>query len=201
MKKNRFWTVGRIARIGVLGALSAILYNLPGIPIIPPIYKLDFSTVPALLAGFSLGPVSGLLVTLIKDVVGLTTTSSMGVGEIADFLMSGTFVVLASLIYRQTYTRKAAIVGMAFGTAAMAIVGAATNYWIMIPFYSTVMHMEVAKIVGMVAKTIPAVDSLWKLILLAVVPFNLFKGVVLAIISGLMYRYVAALLGDGKVRK
>ena len=61
-----------IARVGVLGAIAALLFLIPGIPIVPPIYKLDFSTVPVLLGGFSLGPVPGLLILLIKDLVGLT---------------------------------------------------------------------------------------------------------------------------------
>ncbi len=198
MMKSKFWTVSRIARIGVLGALSAILYVFPEIPIIPPIYKLDFSSIPALLAGFSMGPASGVLVTLIKDLVGLTHSSTMGVGDLADFLMSGTFVALASYIYGKNRSFKGAVAGMATGTICMSLVAAATNYWIMVPFYANVMNMAVEAIVGLVAKTVPAVDSLWKMILLAVVPFNLFKGVVLSVIGGLMYKYVKPLLGERK---
>ncbi len=198
MMKSKFWTVSRIARIGVLGALSAILYVFPEIPIIPPIYKLDFSSIPALLAGFSMGPASGILVTLIKDLVGLTHSSTMGVGDLADFLMSGTFVALASYIFGKNRSFKGAVVGMAAGTVCMSLVAAATNYWIMVPFYANVMNMAVEAIVGLVAKTVPAVDSLWKMILFAVVPFNLFKGVVLSVIGGLMYKYVKPLLGERK---
>lgn len=197
MDKKR-WTAGKIARIGVLGALSAILYMFPEIPVIPPIYKLDFSTMPALLAGFAMGPFSALLVTLIKDITGLLHSSSMGVGELADFIMSGSFALVASLIYAHGRDIKAAICGMSAGTLAMAVAGAAANYWIMVPFYSVVQGMPVESIVGLIAKTVPAVDSLGKMILLAVVPFNLLKGVVLSIVGGVIYRYVKPLLTGKK---
>jgi len=197
MQKSK-WTAGRIARIGVLGALSAILYMFPEIPIIPPIYKLDFSTMPALLAGFAMGPVSALLVTLIKDLTGLLHSSSMGVGELADFIMSGSFAVVACLIYARGKSIKSALLGMAAGTGVMALAGAAANYWIMVPFYSVVQGMPVETIVGLIAKTIPAVDSLGEMILLAVVPFNLLKGVVLSVVGGVIYRYVKPLLTGKK---
>lgn len=197
MVKKR-WTAGKIARIGVLGALSAILYMFPEIPVIPPIYKLDFSTMPALLAGFAMGPFSALLVTLIKDITGLLHSSSMGVGELADFIMSGSFALVASLIYAHGRDIKTAICGMSAGTLAMAVAGAAANYWIMVPFYSVVQGMPVESIVGLIAKTVPAVDSLGKMILLAVVPFNLLKGVVLSIVGGVIYRYVKPLLTGKK---
>ncbi|MDO4740228.1 MAG: ECF transporter S component [Eubacteriales bacterium] len=196
--KSKMWTTGNIARIGVLGALSAILYALPGIPVIPPIYKLDFSAVPAVLAGFSMGPVGALIVALIKDLTGLMHSSSMGVGEIADFIMCGSYAVAASLVYARGRNVKSAVLGLIVGTLAMAAAGAAANYWIMVPFYSVVQGMPVESILGLVAKTVPAVDSLWKMILLAVVPFNLLKGSVISLIGGLMYRYIKPLLVERK---
>ena len=199
MKKTNL-NAGKIARIGVLGALSAILYMFPEIPVIPPIYKLDFSTMPALLAGFSMGPIAAVLVTLIKDITGLLHSSSMGVGELADFIMSGSFAVVATLLYAKGRSIKSAVWGMAAGTAAMALAAAAANFWIMIPFYSGAMGMPVDTIVGMIAKTVPAVDSLGKMILLAVVPFNLLKGVVLSVVGGVIYRYVKPLLTERKAR-
>lgn len=193
MKKQK-WTVGKITRIGVLGALSAILYIFPEIPVIPPIYKLDFSTMPALLAGFAMGPSAAVYVTAIKDLTGLLHSSSMGVGEVADFIMSGSFAVVASIIYARGKNTKSAVVGMIVGTIVMALVGAITNLKIMIPAYAKWMETPVEAVIAWIAETIPAVDSLGKLILFAVVPFNLLKGVVLSIVGGLIYRYVKPLL-------
>ena len=196
--QSKKWSAGKLARIGVLGALSAILYIFPEIPVIPPIYKLDFSTMPALLAGFAMGPVSALIVTLIKDITGLLHSSSMGVGELADFIMSGSFAFVASMIYAHGKSIKSAVCGMSAGTLVMAIAGAAANFWIMIPFYSGAMGMPVETIVGLIAKTIPSVDSLGKMIFLAVVPFNLLKGAVLSVVGGIIYRYMKPLLTGKK---
>ncbi len=182
-----------ISRVAVLGAISAVLYYFE-VPIIPPIYKLDLSAVPALVAGFAMGPVQALGVMLVKDLIGLLHTSSMGVGELADFLMSGSMAALASAIYLRRHTFKGAVLSLAAGTLAITAVGALANYFIMIPFYVQVMHMPMDTIVSLIARTVPAVDSLPKLILLAVVPFNLLKGVVLSLVTLALYKRISPLL-------
>lgn len=200
MKDNSGTSLGRkitpahLTRIGVLSAISAVLFIFPEITIIPPIYKLDFSTLPALLAGFSLGPVSGVLVVLIKDITGLLHSSSMGVGELADFLMSASFVYAASIVYKKRHNFKGAVMGMLLGIVVSTIISALTNYYIMIPFYVGAFNMTNEAIVAMIAKAIPAVTSLWKLILFATVPFNLIKGVVLCLVTMLIYKRLSPLL-------
>ncbi len=182
-----------LIRIAILGAVSALLYYIE-LPIIPPIYKLDLSAVPALIAGFAMGPLSSLGVMAVKDLIGLTHTTSLGVGELADFLMSGSMTAVAALIYRNRHTFKGAILSLSVGTVVMGMVGALANYFIMIPFYVKVMNMSLDTILMLIAKTVPAVDSLWKMILLAVVPFNLLKGVVLSVVTMLLYKRISPLL-------
>lgn len=189
-----------IARVGVLGAIAALLFLIPGIPIVPPIYKLDFSTVPVLLGGFSLGPVPGLLILLVKDLVGLTNSSSMGVGELADFLASAAMMLTAVAIYRRHHSRRGALIGLIAGTAVMTAAAALINYYIVIPFYVAAMNMPAEAIVSMIGKVIPAVDSLPKLIALATTPFNLLKGVVLSVITFLLYKRLSPLLKGEKKR-
>ena len=189
-----------IARVGVLGAIAALLFLIPGIPIVPPIYKLDFSTVPVLLGGFSLGYVPGLLILLIKDLVGLTNSSSMGVGELADFLASAAMMLTAVAIYRRHHSRRGALIGLIAGTAVMTVVAALVNYFILIPFYVAAMNMPAEAIVSMIGKVIPAVDSLPKLIAFATTPFNLLKGVVLSVITFLLYKRLSPLLKGEKKR-
>ncbi|MBQ2954826.1 MAG: ECF transporter S component [Clostridia bacterium] len=185
--------ISYIARVAVLGAVSAVLYYFE-VPVIPPIYKLDLSAVPALIAGFAMGPGASLGVMAVKDLIGLLHTSSMGVGELADFLMSGSMTVVASMIYLRRHTLKGALLGLSLGTLAMGVVGGLANYFIMIPFYVQVMNMPLEVILSLIAKTVPAVDSLWKMILLAVVPFNLLKGVVLSAVTMLLYKRIAPFL-------
>ena len=189
-----------IARVGVLGAIAALLFLIPGIPIVPPIYKLDFSTVPVLLGGFSLGPVPGLLILLVKDLVGLTNSSSMGVGELADFLASAAMMLTAVAIYRRHHSRRGALIGLIAGTAVMTAAAALINYYIVIPFYVAAMNMPAKAIVSMIGKVIPAVDSLPKLIAFATTPFNLLKGVVLSVITFLLYKRLSPLLKGEKKR-
>ena len=187
-------TTKKMTRIGVLSAVSAILFLIPGIPIIPPIYKLDFSTLPALLGGFSMGPLAGALIVLIKDLVGLFTTQTGGVGELADFVVSASLVVTAAALYRTRRTLRGALTGMGLGILLMILVGCAANYYVLIPFYQNVMGFPTEQVIRLVQATIPPVDSLWKLILLATAPFNLIKGVVLCGVPALLYKRLSPLL-------
>ena len=133
-------SVQYMTRIAILGALSAVLFPLE-IPIVA-FYKLDFSTLPALLGAFSMGPLPGLAILLIKDLSRLAYSSSMYVGELADFIMSAAFILPASLIYRKHKTRKTALVGMAVGTLCMIVVSVLVNWKMMIPFYMTAFHIS-----------------------------------------------------------
>jgi len=190
---NRNKHLAALVRIAILGAVSALLYYIE-VPIIPPIYKLDLSAVPALIAGFAMGPGASLGVMAVKDLIGQTHTTSMGVGELADFLMSGSMTTVAAMIYRRRHTFKGAVLSLSAGTLIMSAVAALANYFIMIPFYVEVMNMSTETIIALIAKTVPAVDSLWKMILLAVVPFNLLKGVVLSLVTILLYKRISPLL-------
>ena len=167
-------SVQYMTRIAILGALSAVLFPLE-IPIVA-FYKLDFSTLPALLGAFSMGPLPGLAILLIKDLSRLAYSSSMYVGELADFIMSAAFILPASLIYRKHKTRKTALVGMAVGTLCMIVVSVLVNWKMMIPFYMTAFHMDMEAIIGMARKALPFVDTEWKVLLYVTAPFNLLKG-------------------------
>lgn len=187
-------TTKRITRIGVLSAVAALLFLIPGIPIVPPIYKLDFSTLPALLGGFSMGPLAGALIVLVKDAVGLFTTQTGGVGELADFVVSASLVVTAAALYRTRRTLRGALIGMGLGILFMTLVGCLANYYVLIPFYQNVMGFPTSVVIELVQATIPPVDSLWKLILLATAPFNLIKGIALCGVTALLYKRLSPLL-------
>ena len=190
-------SAGRLARIGVLGANAAILFYFPEVPVIG-FYKLDFSTLPALLGGFAMGPWAGLAIVLIKDLFGLLHSSSAMVGELADFLCSASIVLVASLIYLRHKTFKGALAGMGVGVVVMALIGGLANYYIMIPFYIGQMGFPEEAVIGMMSAVIPAVDSVLKVVLLVTIPFNLLKGVVLCVLTLLMYKRLSGLLHEKK---
>ena len=185
-------SVRYMTRIAILGALSAVLFPLE-IPIVA-FYKLDFSTLPALLGAFSMGPLPGLAILLIKDLSRLAYSSSMYVGELADFIMSAAFILPASLIYRKHKTRKTALVGMAVGTLCMIVVSVLVNWKMMIPFYMTAFHMDMEAIIGMAQKALPFVDTEWKVLLYVTAPFNLLKGFVLSLLTFVLYKRLSPML-------
>ena len=174
-------SVQYMTRIAILGALSAVLFPLE-IPIV------------ALLGAFSMGPLPGLAILLIKDLSRLAYSSSMYVGELADFIMSAAFILPASLIYRKHKTRKTALVGMAVGTLCMIVVSVLVNWKMMIPFYMTAFHMDMEAIIGMAQKALPFVDTEWKVLLYVTAPFNLLKGFVLSLLTFVLYKRLSPML-------
>ena len=190
MRKNL--SVQYLTRIAVLTALASILFLIE-IPVVA-FYKLDLSNLPVLLGAFSMGPVPGLIILLLKSLIGMLHSSSMYVGELADFIMGAAFVLPAALIYRRHKTRNTALAGMAVGTVVMIVVAVLVNWKIMIPFYMTAYGMPMEAVVGMATKAVPYVDTEWKLLLCVTAPFNLLKGVVLSALTFVLYKHLSPLL-------
>ena len=181
-----------LTRIAVLTALASILF-LFEIPVVA-FYKLDLSNLPVLLGAFSMGPAAGTVILLLKSLIGMTHSSSMYVGELADFLMGAALILPAALIYRKNKTRRNALIGMLVGTLLMIIVGVLVNWQIMIPFYMQAFGMSIDKVVGMATKTLPFVQTEWQLLLFVTAPFNLLKGAVLSLLTYLLYKRLSPLL-------
>ncbi len=191
-------TTRELTTIAILAAIAAVLFMVE-IPVVL-FYKLDLSNLPVLLGTFSMGPVAGTLILLVKSVLGLLHSSSQGVGELADFLMGFAMVLPAGLIYRRNKTRRGAVLGMAAGAVAATVVGVLSNLYIMIPFYGAAYGMPVDAIVGMGQALLPAVDSLWKFVLLITAPFNLLKWIVISVLGALMYKPLSPIL-HGRTRR
>ena len=190
MRKNL--SVQYLTRIAVLTALASILFLIE-IPVVA-FYKLDLSNLPVLLGAFSMGPVPGLIILLLKSLIGMLHSSSMYVGELADLIMGAAFVLPAALIYRRHKTRNTALIGMAVGTVVMIVVAVLVNWKLMIPFYMTAYGMPMEAVVGMATKALPFVDTEWKLLLCVTAPFNLLKGVVLSALTYVLYKHLSPLL-------
>ena len=164
----------------MLSAAATVImaFEIPLPFLAPPFYQLDFSEVPALIGGFALGPVAGILIELVKVLLHMMIKGSAtaGVGDLANFLIGCSFLVPASLIYRMHKTRRVAIAGMAVGTVSMAIIGCVLNAFVLLPAYTVIMPMETILEAG---KAVNAnIDSVFTFVLIAVAPFNLVKGVV-----------------------
>ena len=193
--KGTLFSVGVMTRIAILAAAASILFLIE-IPIVA-FYKLDLSNIPVLLGAFSMGPVPGLVILAIKSAIGLLHSSSAGVGELADFVMGAALVAPAAVIYYRNKNRKNAIIGMAVGTVCMVVVGVLMNKWVMLPFYMGAYHMDMEKILAYA--NVAGVDTEWKLLLMITGPFNLLKGVVLSLVTALIYKPLSPIL-HGKIR-
>lgn len=189
--------INYIAEIAILSALAFVLmlFEMPLAFIAPPFYEMDFSDVIALIGGFALGPAAGGLIELLKNLLNIlfTGSSTAYVGELANFVTGCAFVVPAALIYKHTKTRKSALIGLITGAVSLAAVGGLINYFIMVPLYAE-LYMPMETIIGMANAIFPVIDTLWKMILLCVVPFNLIKGLLCGVITFVLYKKLAVLL-------
>ena len=200
-QREPFFTTRKLTTVAILSAISAVLFMLEiPMPVVS-FYKLDFSNLPVLLGTYAMGPLAGVAVLLIKALLGLLHSSSMGVGELADFIMGIAMLLPAGLVYSFNKTRKGAIIGLVAGTVVATITAVFVNMYIMIPFFSNAFGIPVEVIVGMGQKLIPIVDDLWKFVLLITAPFNLLKWIVISVVFALMYKPLSPLLHGRNAKK
>lgn len=185
-------------QIGMLGAIALVLmfFEFPIPFIAPPFIKMDFSEIPVLVGTFAMGPLAGVLIELLKNLLNLVIhgTTTMGVGELSNFIIGCAFVVPAGLFYRKKKTRVNALKGMAAGTLLMAAMGCLTNAFIMFPLYSTLMGIPMDSFIAMGTAIHPVIDNMVSFVILCMVPFNLLKGIVISFITLLLYKRLRVLL-------
>ena len=162
------------------------------VPIVPEFLKFDISELPALLMAFMYGPVSGVVVCLLKNVLHLIVTTTGGVGELSNFILGAIFCIVAGVIYKYKRTKIGAVVGMLVGAAVMAGVCFFTNLYIMYPFYYNIIPKEV--ILGMCKAILPSVDSIEVSLLVFNVPFTFAKGVICSLITFVAYKKLKKVL-------
>lgn len=180
-------------KISLLGVISFIIMMLEfPLPFFPDFLKIDLSDITAVIGGFALGPIAGIGVELIKNLLHLFKTTTSGVGEFANFIVGSAFVGTAALYYKIHKSKKGAVIGMLFGIAAMAVVGAFANIFILIPFYSN--FMPVDAIVALGSAVNKAIVSVSTLVIYAIVPFNLVKGVIIGLVTFPIYKKISVLL-------
>lgn len=188
MKKSI--SVRNMVQIAILGAIANVLtlIRFP-LPFMPPFMDFDLAGVPEMIGVFIMGPVAGVLVVVVKILLKLlmSGTTSMFTGELQNLLLSCAYILPAWFVYNKIKTRKGALSGMIIGTIICSIVAVFTNLFIIIPFYAAIYGLSMDAIVSMTQAVNPLVDSLWKFVVLGIVPFNLIKGGVTSLVMYLMY--------------
>ena len=192
--------VRKIAMTAILSAVATVLMFLSfSLPIVPSFLAMDFSELPALIASFSMGPVSGVAVCFIKNLINLPTSGTGGVGELCNFLMGITFVVPAGLLYKFRKDRWGALWGSLLGAVIMAAMSFPINLYISYPAYTVAYGLTIPQILGMYQAINPAVGTLAQALLWFNVPFTFFKAACDVAITFAVYKRISPLIhGQGK---
>ncbi len=199
---GRILSTKKIVVIGMFSAVAGVLYCFDfALPIIAPsFYKLDFSELPALIGGFAFGPVAGVLIEFFKVVVKLIlkSTSTAFVGDLANYLIGCMLVLPASVIYQWKKTRTGALIGCIAGTVIMTVFGTAFNALYLLPAFSRLYGMPLEAILSMGTAINSNVNGIWSFVFLMVAPINLIKGVMISVLTLLLYKKLAPIIKYGR---
>ncbi len=171
MKKQLIGTK-QLVRISLLGAMGfALMYLEFPLPFLPVFLKYDFGDVPALFAGFAMGPLAGLLTQLIKvTIFFLSGKGDAGlIGAAANLVAGGSMTVAASMGYKYIKNSYRLPLAMTVGTLTMVIVTTLANIHVFLPLYG-----------------IP-VDQIMPFVYAGTIPFNLVKGLITSLATILLY--------------
>ncbi|MBH1942424.1 ECF transporter S component [Mobilitalea sibirica] len=195
-KKISLLSVRGMTVIALLSTVAVLLMFLE-VPLwfAPSFYKIDFSEVPVLIGAFALGPVAGVVIEFLKIAINLFLEGSDSalVGELANFLLGCALVVPAAAIYYKGKNRKSAIIGLSIGTVVLVIVGSLLNAFLLLPFYARV-YIPMETIINMGRAINPNITSVTTMVLYAVTPFNLLKGILVSLITILIYKRVSFII-------
>lgn len=184
-----------MTKIGMLSVIGFILmyFQVPLAFVAPPFMQLDISDLPVLIGAFTMGPVFGIIIAAIKNILALILKGTMtgGVGELSNFIISASFAALSSCVYRKKRTYNGAILSLALGVITMTILAMASNYFVVFPLYGKVMPMD--KIIAMGAAITPRITGLFSMMIYSVLPFNLIKGFTTSAVMMLVYKKVSPL--------
>ena len=185
-----------ISRVAIFGAMSAILYVVPmfniALPFFPSFLKIHIDEIPAFVAGFAYGPVTGLAVIAIKTAMKFVlygVTETLGVGELTDLILSCIYVGVATFVYRKKRNLKGVAIGFGIATVLQVIAAMVLNVYVMIPFYMNVKGYPLDALLRAMQVANPSITDVgWSYAFFAVLPFNLLKDAIVIVITFIVYR-------------
>ena len=172
--------VKKVVMVGTFSAIAFVLQmlgSMMGLKV-GGFLEIELSDLPALVITFAYGPVSGILVELFKNLLHCAFSSTGFVGELANFVINGTFVGVAGAIYKCHKTFKGAIISLIAATLSMSLAGIFANLYIMLPLYMPKAPMAIKM----------------NLVLATILPFNIAKGTAISVITMLIYKKISPIL-------
>ena len=177
MRNNK---INFIVKVGAFSAIAFILQVIGSMMSIKVagFLEVEISDLPAIIISLALGPWAGVMVEFIKNLLHCAMTSTGFVGEFANFVINGSFMLVCGLVYKSRKTKKNAVISLVLATLVMTVVGFFANIFVMLPLY------------------MPSADFAAKVNLAAftIVPFNFCKGIILSAVTMLVYKKISGLI-------
>ena len=196
IKKQGLESTKTTAKVGILSAIAYVLMfiSVP-LPIFPSFLKIDLSDIPAIFGGMSLGPIAGIAIVIIKNFLqGITASTTGGVGEFANVIIGGSYVLIICLFYRKWKNIKSVVAGGLVGIVAMTIMGCIMNYYIMMPLYATVYGMPLDAIIQMGTVINSKVTDLYTFVIWMIAPFNIIKAALMTVVTLPLFKKMEKIL-------
>jgi riboflavin transporter FmnP len=191
--KSNQWSARLVAGVAMLSALAFVLqYFEIAIPIMPAFIKFDFSDLPALLGAFAYGPIAGILIEFVKNLIHCAVSQSATVGELSNFILGAVFAGTAGLIYKSKKTKKMALIGAIAGSVVMGLISFPSNYFVVYPFYYNFMAEEA--VLSMYQLILPSMKSVPECLVVFNIPFTIAKGLISTAIVMLIYKPLSQIL-------
>lgn len=185
--------IKKMTLTAMLAAIAVILmYMEIPVPFMPGFIKLDISDLPALFGSFIYGPLCGVFICFVKNVLHSFATNTMFVGEISNFILGCAFVVPAGIIYKKKSDKKGAVIASVTGTVAMSLLSIVSNYFFVYPIYYNFMPKDV--ILKAYQAIFPGVHSILQALVVFNVPFTMLKGLISVVIAWLLYLPLAPMM-------
>ena len=193
--RSSLFATSAMVKIGMLSGLGMVLMLLDfPLPIFPSFLQIDLSDVPAVIGAFAMGPAAGVMIEFVKNLLKIIVGSNTGgVGELANFMVGAAYVLPLAVVYDKWRTRSGVLWGSVLATVVGAIVAGVLNYFVFVPAYAAVLGFPVDAFVDMAAAVNSSVVDLRTMVIFAIVPFNLVKGVIIAVASLTMHRILRPL--------
>ena len=184
-------------RLLVMSAMLAVIsfilafFEFP-VPLSPAFVRIDLSDLPALIGAFAFGPLSGVLIEFIKNAMQVFSTSTGGVGELANFIMGSAYVATAGIIYKRHKTKRVAWISCICASFAMAVTAMIMNYFVLLPMFEMFMPMD--QLIASFTAFIPFIHTKLDVVLFSAFPSNLAKGLLIGFVTMLVYKKISPLL-------
>ena len=202
VKKSADERAHKLVMAGMLSAVAFILMfiDFPIPMLMPAFVKMDISDLPALLGAFALGPVYGVIISLLKNllIIVIKGSTTACTGELCNFLLGAVFSVVAGVIYKLNKNRHGALIGAVAGAAAMAVLSLPINYFISYPAYVKFYGLPLDVIISMYQAILPSADTLLKCLVIFNMPFTLVKGLIDVVLCFMIYKPLSPILHGRK---